>query len=33
MGWVINLILGIKTIMDGWRRRDQGAFEVGVGVI
>ena len=32
MGWVINLILGIKTIMDGWRRRDQGAFEVGVGV-
>ena len=32
IGWVINLTLGIKTMVDGWRRGDKEAFEFGIGV-
>jgi hypothetical protein len=33
IGWVINLTLGIKTMVDGWRRGDKEAFEFGAFVI
>ena len=32
IGCVINLIVGIKTMVDGWRRGDQEAFEFGAFV-
>jgi len=33
IGWVINLTLGIKTMVDGWKRRDIEAIEFGAFVI
>jgi hypothetical protein len=33
IGWVINLTLGIKTMVDGWKRGDKEAFEFGAFVI
>ena len=29
IGWVINLTLGIKTMVDGWKRGDREAIEFG----
>jgi len=33
IGYVINLIFEINTMVDGWKRRDKEAFELGIGVI
>jgi hypothetical protein len=33
IGWLINLTLGIKTMVDGWKRGDREAFEFGAFVI
>jgi hypothetical protein len=32
IGWLINLIFGIATMVDGWKRGDREAFEFGIGV-
>ena len=32
IGWLINITLGIKTMVDGWKRGDREAFEFGIGV-
>jgi membrane associated rhomboid family serine protease len=29
IGYVINLIFGISTMVDGWKRRDREAIEFG----
>ena len=33
VGYVINLIVGINTMVDGWKRRDKEAFDLGISVI
>jgi len=33
IGYVINLIFGINTMVDGWKRRDREAFEFGAFVV
>jgi hypothetical protein len=30
IGWIISLIFGIKTMVDGWRNRDKETFGLGV---
>jgi membrane-anchored glycerophosphoryl diester phosphodiesterase (GDPDase) len=32
IGWIINIIFGIKTMMDGWKHRDKKTFDLGVSV-
>jgi succinate dehydrogenase/fumarate reductase cytochrome b subunit len=32
IGWVINLIFGISTMVDGWRNKDKKMFELGISV-
>jgi high-affinity Fe2+/Pb2+ permease len=32
IGWVINLIFGIGTMMDGWKNKDKRIFELGISV-
>ena len=32
IGWVINLIFGINTMVDGWRNKDKKMFELGISV-
>jgi len=32
IGWLINLIFGIGTIVDGWRNKDKKMFELGISV-
>lgn len=32
IGWVINLIFGIGTMVDGWRNKDKKTFELGISV-
>jgi hypothetical protein len=33
MGWVINLIIGIGTIVDGWQNKDKKTFDLGISVM
>jgi hypothetical protein len=32
IGWLINLIFGINTMVDGWRNKDKKMFELGISV-
>ena len=32
IGWLINLIFGIATMVDGWRNKDKKMFELGISV-
>jgi hypothetical protein len=32
IGWLINLIFGISTMVDGWRNKDKKMFELGISV-
>ena len=32
IGWLINLIFGISTIVEGWRNKDKKMFELGISV-
>jgi len=32
IGWLINLIFGIGTIVDGWKNKDKKTFELGISV-
>jgi membrane associated rhomboid family serine protease len=32
IGYVINLIFGIATMVDGWRNKDKKMFELGISV-
>ena len=32
IGWLINLIFGISTMLDGWRNKDKKMFELGISV-
>ncbi len=32
IGWVINLIFGIGTMVDGWKNKDKRIFELGISV-
>ena len=32
VGYVINLIFGISTMVDGWRNKDKKMFELGISV-
>jgi membrane associated rhomboid family serine protease len=32
IGWLINLIFGILTMVDGWRNKDKKMFELGISV-
>jgi hypothetical protein len=33
IGWLINLIFGIGTIVDGWKNKDKETFDLGISVI
>jgi high-affinity Fe2+/Pb2+ permease len=32
IGWLINLIFGISTMVDGWKNKDKKMFELGISV-
>ena len=32
IGWLINLIFGIATMVDGWKNKDKKMFELGISV-
>jgi membrane associated rhomboid family serine protease len=32
IGWLINLIFGIATMVDGWKNKDKEMFELGISV-
>jgi high-affinity Fe2+/Pb2+ permease len=32
IGWLINLIFGIATMVDGWKNKDKKTFELGISV-
>jgi high-affinity Fe2+/Pb2+ permease len=32
IGWLINLIFGIGTMVDGWKNKDKRIFELGISV-
>ena len=32
IGWLINLIFGINTMVDGWKNKDKKMFELGISV-